>query len=157
MKKTKIVLVLALLLILLCGCTQTQPAGVTSFGTDELLKAFQEGSWFRIDPIQVEHGEDRVIEWTDEGMEARARFWLGKQEGDIYASDIWNIQVIHISYGTDYDVILEEVPDGYDCFSLASIQFIEDQRMHLDGTDLPEIHSLEDLRYFDSLQSLQIS
>ena len=157
MKKAKIILVLALVLALLCGYTQTQPAGLQSFGSEETKKAFWEGSWFYIEPIQVEHGEDRVIEWADEGMEARVRFWLDKPEGEIYASDIWNIQVIHISYGTDYDVILEEVPDGYDCFSLASIQFIEDQRMYLDGTDLPEIHSLEDLRYFDSLQSLQIS
>lgn len=148
---------IALVLLFQCGCTQTQPAGVTSFGTDELLKAFQEGSWFRIDPIQVEHDEDRVIEWIDEGMEARVRFWLGKPEGDIYASDVWDIQIILIDYASDYDVILEEVPDGYDCFSLDSIRFIEEQRMYLDGTDLPEIRSLDDLCYFDSLQSLRIS
>lgn len=154
----RLCLFLSILMVLsLCSCAQIHSAGLQSFGSEETKKAFWEGSWFYIEPIQVEHGEDQVIEWADEGMEARVRFWLDKPEGEIYASDIWNIQVIHISYGTDYDVILEEVPDGYDCFSLASIQFIEDQRMYLDGTDLPEIRNLEDLRYFDSLQSLQIS
>lgn len=159
MKKTKIVLVLALVLILLCGCTKTQPAGVKNFGTAEMTDNSRASKWFHIPAIEVEHGEDRVIEWEDAGMEARVRFWLGKPEGDILASDIWDIQVVHIGspYGGSYDVVLEEVPEGYDCFSWDSIVWVQDNRRSIEEQDFPQIESLADLRHFESLQTLYIS
>ncbi len=161
MKYTKCILTLALVLALLCGCTQapSQTAAVKSFGTGEMTEDARASKWFHIPAIEVAHGEDRVIEWEDAGMEARVRFWLGKPEGDILASDIWDIQVVHIGspYDGGYDVVLEEVPEGYDCFSWDSIVWVQDNWRRIEEQDFPQIKSLADLRYFEGLQSLHIS
>ncbi len=159
MKYTKCILALALMLALLCGCAQPQTTGVKTFGTTEMTDDARSSKWFHIPAIEVEHGEDRVIEWEDAGMEARVRFWLGKPEGDILASDIWDIQVVHIGspYGGSYDVVLEEVPEGYDCFSWDSIVWVQDNWRSIEEQDFPQIESLADLRHFESLQTLYIS
>ncbi len=132
MKYTKCILALALVLALLCGCAQTpsQTAAVKTFGTTEMTDDARASKWFHIPAIDMAHGEDRVITWEDAGMEARVRFWLGKPEGDILASDIWDIQVVHIgSRGNNLSIFStiinqldtfikdeEKIPSGFTYF-----------------------------------------
>lgn len=105
--------------------------------------------------LSVEHGEDYVIEWADEGMEAHIRMWLDKPEGDIYHSDVWEIRLIHIGTQCEvpYNVIMELPPENRDYFTNMDFCY-EESRMYYDTTKLPTISSLEDLRHFDSLQYL---
>lgn len=134
--------------------------------------------------VEVEHGEDYVIQWQDEGIEYIIRCWLGRPEGDIYHSDVWDIQYIAYRDGEGY-FILEEPLGGEASFrlsynnvggfagaKLAAEAVIpgtgpvnEIDWSEILGTDrhpdyqydLPAIKSLEDLKHFDALQVLNLS
>ena len=41
--------------------------------------------------------EDHIMEWNDAGLEVRMREITGIQEGDIYLSDVWEIQELSFS------------------------------------------------------------
>lgn len=98
---------------------------------------------------EVEHGEDGVIEWEDEGMEQHVRLWLDRQEGDILRSDVWDLR--YVSIGTSYDVALE-FPADKETFIYETDYLNEENRIRFE-TELEDIESLADLFWFESLQS----
>lgn len=115
---------------------------------------------------QVEHGEDYVIEWEDEGMEAHIRFLLEKPEGEIRHSDVWDIQFLEIDSrifqgASVIDCALETPPNGQENFNFKTM-IVDDNagasvRKKLEGESFPEVKTLRDLRHFDSLQILSFS
>lgn len=142
MRKFLSIVIAISMMLFLSSCAQPPPRTDTTLDLD-------------IPVLSVEHGEDYVIEWADEGMEAHIRMWLGKPEGDIYHSDVWDIRLIHIGTQCEvpYDVIMELPPESRDYFTNMDFCY-EESRMYYDVTKLPTISSLEDLRHFDSLQYL---
>lgn len=102
--------------------------------------------------LTVEHAEDYVIEWEDEGMEAHVRFLLDKPEEDILHSDVWNIH--YFSIAANHDALLEEPAEGE---VLHAAQIDENKALWMGhSVQLPAVCSLRDLRHFDSLQILSI-
>ncbi len=145
MRKFLSIVIAISMMLFLSSCAQPPPRTDTTLDLD-------------IPVLSVEHGEDYVIEWADEGMEAHIRMWLGKPEGDIYHSDVWDIRLVNISPGggADYDVIMEMPPENRNYFDNMDFCY-EESRMYYDASGLPAINSLEDLRHFDSLQYLLIA
>lgn len=144
------------MLLSACGNSQGNTERTVSFGS----KVFDEESlvgqyYYHYIPIQPEHDEDYVIEWVDAGMEAHIRFLLNKPEGDIYHSDVWNVQVLELQSGID--VFLKDVPEGADAFTYDSVLVNHAVKIDTKEQDFPVIRRLEDLRHFDSLQILAVS
>ncbi|MGN1128988.1 MAG: leucine-rich repeat domain-containing protein [Candidatus Flemingiibacterium sp.] len=96
--------------------------------------------------------DNEVIVWQDEAFEAMIRQYLGKPEGDIVYADVKNIVNLEIVadriIGYDEDIFISE-------YSLMD----EIDYTLSDGTEIAvrgSIESLDDLRYFTSLESLTI-
>ncbi|MCD8160748.1 MAG: hypothetical protein LUE61_06145 [Clostridiales bacterium] len=149
------------LLMMLCACGQTTGSSTaaesdadTTSDAEILVQAWRDVAWYHYDPVEVSHREDYVIEWEDAGMEAHIRFLLDQPEGDIYHSDVWDIQVLAIrpGNGLPHDVLLEQPAEGYDDFCYELICWDNDVRCLYGQESFPDITSLSDLRHFDSLQ-----
>lgn len=148
MKKLIRLVLISVSFIALCACG-TQYDNSESEGEEyyEPRLAYQDWEY----PIlEVEHGEDYVIEWFDKGMEAHVRLCLNKPEGDIYHSDVWNIRLFKISVGSGFDVFLEEPKDRDYFLVLEDSTNLKDIILY--NEVMPDICSLQDLRHFDSLQ-----
>lgn len=152
---------LLLVALLLTACGQTTPATPGKDHQHLIIDASR--SWFQYDipPVEVSHGEDYVIEWEDEGMEAHIRFLLDKPDGDILHSDVWDVQVLVFDpqNGTPHDVMLTEPVEGFETFYWETISFKKYQKQSwsvYDTKKFPAVESLADLRHFDSLQMLAI-
>lgn len=156
-------LLVAVLLLSACGAEKvgtSTPSGQSP--QQMLIDASRSYFQFDIKPIEVSHGEDYVIEWEDEGMEAHIRFLLDKPKGDILHSDVWDVQILLFDplSGIPHDVLLTEPLEGWDSFFWETIIYNEyqDEAWHSYGfQDFPDIQSLADLRHFDSLQLLDIT
>ncbi|MCD8085966.1 MAG: hypothetical protein LUF28_06520 [Clostridiales bacterium] len=152
------------LLMTLCACGQTTVSSTaaesdadTTIDAAILVQAWRDAAWYHYDPMEVSHGEDYVIEWEDAGMEAHIRFLLDQPEGDIYHSDVWDIQVLAIMPGrTPHDVLLKQPTEGYDDFCFELVSWDNDVRCLYEQESFPDITSLSDLRHFDSLQIFEV-
>lgn len=153
-----VVLLVALILLGMFGMWMGRQNTTVSDERSEMIDVWRSVSWFSVPPETVEHGEDSVIQWEDPGMEAHIRFLLARPEGEIYHSDVWDIQVLSLqpNYHTPHDVFLKEVPQGREAFTPEST-VVTSLWEYYERQTFPEIQSLQDLRYFDSLQILQIS
>lgn len=89
-------------------------------------------------------------------MEAHIRFLLRKPEGEIFKSEVWDIQVLTImpNYHTDHDSILTKPPQGTDGFDYQTVIGATRYWEYYEGKTFPPIGHLEDLAHFDSLQVL---
>lgn len=161
MKTIRNLTCLLLVALLLTACGQTTPA--TPGKDHQQLMIDASRSWFQYDipPVEVSHGEDYVIEWEDEGMEAHIRFLLDKPDGDILHSDVWDVQVLVFDpqNGTPHDVMLSEPVEGFETFYWETIiykQYMKQSWSVYDSKKFPEVKSLADLRHFDSLQRLEV-
>lgn len=161
MKTIRKLTCLLLVTLLLTACGQTTPS--TAGKDHQQLMIDASRSWFQYDiaPVEVSHGEDYVIEWEDEGMEAHIRFLLDKPDGDILHSDVWDVQILVFDpdNGTPHDVMLKQPVAGWDTFFWETIKYkmYQDQSWSVYGTrEFPEVRSLTDLRHFDSLQLLEV-
>lgn len=153
-------LLLAVLLVMpMCGCYNTDGDGDEDDGT--VQKEYYDPFAYDpgLEPLEVEHGEDYVIEWEDAGMEAHVRLWLDKPEGDIYHSDVWEIRLISIGLECrfPYDMILEQPLEGETGIGATGLPTKEELRIYYDLSDLPNIERLSDLRHFDCLQDFNIT
>lgn len=96
-----------------------------------------------------------MIEWQDEGIEARVRMYLNRPEGDIYHSDVWDIRLVNFDY-QNYDVVMEAPPMERDYFVNDDWTAYGNEEYRLWHSEweeaLPAVHSLADLVHFDSLQ-----
>ena len=160
MKTIRKLTCLLLVTLLLTACGQTTPATPPKDHEQIIRDATTSLSRFSLEPVTVSHGEDYVIEWEDEGMEAHIRFLLDKPEGEILHSDVWDVQILTIQPGNGrpHDVMLTEPPEGWEHFEWEAVFWIE----HKEGVwqeygtkEFPDIRSLGDLRHFDSLQVFQ--
>lgn len=169
MKKRILSLLLALLMLGLCACggggassvgsssasSSASTAGVVTEVDNPLTEAYQAAFLYSIPPVEASHGEDYVIEWQDAGMEAHIRYLLGREEGDIRHSDVWDIQALAILPGTGFpcDIMLEEIPAGWDTISYDSFRTNKELWQEYGMFDsFPDVESLADLRHFDRLQ-----
>lgn len=147
-----------LMALILSACTAA--GSITSFGVDEMEETRRAATKCEIYPGEVQHQEDYVIQWEDEGMEAHIRFLLDKPQGDIYHSDVWDIRILKIQpgNGTPYDVALKTLPDGNEVFDLLAITSAENSEAfwhEYEGKQFPPVESLADLGHFDNLQLLE--
>lgn len=164
MKKMKrwffLVLSMAVLLSA-CSLPGTSAQGaqtVTRDDWDSMTNVWRSAAWFDLAPITVEHGEDAVIQWADPGMEQLMRLYLDRPEGEIYRSDVWDIQVLYL-FTLDspaYVKVMTEPPEGADSFGMNEILGDADC-YSFRVQDFPGLTSLEDLQYFESLQVFRIS
>ncbi len=159
MKKLLCLLLAAALLLTACGQTPppTEPQPDHRGIMGDALRA---ATKLVYDPITVSHGEDYVIEWEDEGMEAHIRFLLDKPEGDILHSDVWDVQFLGIFAQriNGHDVMLTQPPEGWTQFDMSEILLVENKKgiwHEYEGRTFPDIVTLQDLRHFDSLQIFQ--
>lgn len=164
MKKLLILMLSAALLLTACG--QTMPSGPATQPPKDhrgiMGDALRTAMKLVYDPITVSHGEDYVIEWEDEGMEAHIRFLLDKPEGDILHSDVWDVQLLGIFAKriNGHDVMLTQPPEGWTQFDMSEILLVENKEgiwHEYEGRTFPDIVTLQDLRHFDSLQIFQTS
>lgn len=169
MKKRILSLLPALLMLGLCACgggsassagssaasSSASAAGVVTEVDNPMTEAYQAAFLYSIPPVEASHGEDYVIEWQDAGMEAHIRYLLGREEGDILHSDVWDIQALAILPGIGFpcDIMLEEIPAGWDTISYDSFRSNKELWQEYGMFDsFPDVESLADLRHFDSLQ-----
>ncbi len=133
--------------------THVSQAPSVGVGEVDMKEVWRSAISSSLSPIVVEHGEDYVISWEDAGMEAHIRFLLDKPEEEIYHSDVWNIQVLSLGpgKGTGSDLMQEVSSHESDPDSVSWSQEI--RRSYEEGTRLPVVGNLTDLRHFDSLQS----
>lgn len=90
---------------------------------------------------------DYEIEWKDAYMEAAVRKLLNKPEGEIMASEVWDITSLEI-WGEEVSATQNPVSD-YD----RSGFFVSGNYSEKKG----KIQSLEDLKHFENLESLSIN
>lgn len=156
MKTRKCIFPLLLLLAMtLCGCNEAVISSSSS--TDartSKTEVWRSVAWFQFPFLTALHGEDYVIEWEDAGMEAHIRFLLDKPEGDILHSDVWEVRILTIEDGSD--ILLDQLPEGWDEFSYSSVTGNREIRQFTEGTIFPPVKSLRDLRHFDSLQMFEM-
>lgn len=120
-----------------------------------MIEQWRLASWFDIPYEETLPDGDGVIVWQDPGMEAHIRFLLGKPEGDIHRSDVWNIHVLCIEpgFGHPGDSCMVGPAASYryeDLYQTAA-------GWHpYSGVTMPEVESLADLQYFDNLQVLRL-
>ena len=151
----------ALLALTLCSCQSQSTASISAEAPESLMnEVYNKTSRYSVQPLDsVPHGEDYVIQWQDAGMEAHIRFLLGREEGDIRHSDVWDIQVLDLlpGSGAKSDIMLLTPPDGSDAFTYESVRLNKDvwQEYKMSQT-FPAIESLQDLCHFDSLQVLEL-
>lgn len=151
-------------LLLLCGCTsKSNPYSYTASSRqdtrDEVTKALLNARYSNEILSEVaEHGEDDVIQWEDPSMEAHIRFILDKPEGDILRSDVWDIQVLELlARNSDgVDVALKKPVNG-NTFSSGVVETAPEDRHSYNGNAFQNLSSLNDLKYFDSLQYFSYS
>lgn len=159
MKKLLLLILAAALLLTACG--ETLPPTEPQPNQRDIMNAAMRAAMELIfEPITVSHGEDYVIEWKDEGMEAHIRFLLDKPDGDIFHSDVWDVQFLLIDPSPigARDIFLKEPPMGKMQFDLNELLLVENKEgiwIEYDAKQFPVIESLRDLRHFDSLQILQ--
>lgn len=156
--KTQLLALLLAVMLLLCACGPDAYYERENQSTLSMTDVWRSVFWFHILPVEVEHGEDAVIDWEDAGMEAHIRFLLDKPEGDIYRSDVWDIQVlvIQLTEENSHDIALEQPADGWEEFNFESIFWNKDIWQNCEGQNFMPIKSLSDLQYFDSLQLLHL-
>lgn len=122
-------------------------------------QAMRSGFSYEIPIESVDHGEDYVIEWQDPGMELAIRTLLGKSEGDILHSDVWDIRLLGIGYSpVDHTARVRASLD-----TDAPLHYIRYKGQYLpDGEfkltdDTPRVESLLDLVHFDNLQQFSLA
>lgn len=161
MKKRLASFLLACLVLALCACGRNETSNThTVFGQDALTEVWRSAFWYSVSPLPEASGEDYVIQWEDAGMEAHIRFLLDRPDGDIFHSDVWNIQVLAIRQinANPHDVMLETPVEGTDAFNFESISMNEDvRRFYKTSQFFPALESLGDLRHFDNLQILELN
>ena len=81
MKTIRNLTCLLLVALLLTACGQTAPSTPPKDHEQIIRDATTSLSRFSLEPVTVSHGEDYVIEWEDEGMEAHIRFLLVDRKG----------------------------------------------------------------------------
>ncbi|MGN1025247.1 MAG: hypothetical protein ACI4P4_02460 [Faecousia sp.] len=157
--KTQLLALLLAVMLLLCACGPDAYYEIEDQNTLSMTDIWRCAFWFHISPMEADHGEDAVIVWEDAGMEAHIRFLLDKPEGDIYRSDVWDIQVLVIQLTDEnaHDIVLEQPADGWEEFNFESIFWNKDIWQNYDGRNFTPIKSLGDLRHFDSLQVLYLN
>lgn len=163
-----VVLPVFILLLCLAGCGQAEPVEAppqNENAASSMTDVWQKGAWFHFSRMSAEHGEDYPIEWEDAGMERCVRNLLGRPEGEIRHSDVWEIRVLSVNQTNDgaTGILLEELPEGYSEFSFESVFWNRDitQKFEIGKAPgfekpFPPIHTLADLRHFDSLQLLSL-
>lgn len=145
--------------LLLCGCSGTAVKENKDYpdNRSEMTRWVSEVQKVTILSQTAEHGEDEVIRWEDPAMEAHIRFILGKPEGDILRSDVWDIQVLVLraNQPNGFDIALEQPTEG-ETFS-SGLETDRSIRHDYNGTTFGNLTTLRDLRYFDSLQYFDYS
>ncbi len=158
---------LVLCVAFLGGCGETMGSqGGTEAGTE--TDSVVSGAWTDPDDITfdnaanlfveyvaVSHGADEAIHFSDPGMEARVRLWADKPEGDLYRSDVWDIHFLFIGAMVEGEVnrFLTQPLEGTG-FRVVD-DYIKAEEVQV-GAEVPEVRSLCDLAYFESLQVLTI-
>lgn len=165
MKRLSVYRVTALMLVLavfLCACGGEPSATISKEFPDvvtPMMQASRDGFSYEIPIESVDHGEDYVIEWQDAGMELAIRTLLGKPEGDILHSDVWDIRLLSIGYST----AKHTASVGASVDSQAPLHYIRYKGEFLPTgkfpleDDTPVVKDLRDLIHFDNLQSLSLS
>lgn len=154
--KRKLYALLLVVSILLCACGTAGQSWTSSPSAQQAMAdAWTSAFHYELAPVEITHGEDYRIEWEDAGMEAHVRLWLDRPEGDIYHSDVWDLQMVRLGSASDYDFAIAALPEGWEAYSY-DLGIDQDQRISHGLNDLPQVETLRDLRHFDSLQILQI-
>lgn len=132
--------------------SQTSPINALQASNAAVLS---QGEGYPVPAASVEHGEDSVITFADSGVESRVRLYLDRPEGDILHSDVWELRYVDISTAR---IVFLEQPTSGDSFYLyaGGDSYVSENQIATDSF-LPAICSLEDFRWFDSLQVLQIN
>lgn len=152
----------ALLALTLCSCQNQSTFSTSEQAPENLMNdVYRQVSAYSVQPLDsVPHGEDYVIQWQDAGMEAHIRFLLGREEGDIRHSDVWDIQVLNLlpGSGAKSDIMLQAPPDGSDTFTYESVRLNKEVwQEYKTYQTFPAIESLKDLCHFDSLQVFELT
>lgn len=160
MKRTRMLSLVLAAALLLCSCSGTAAVKENKELPDnrsEMTRWVGEVRKVTVASQTAQHGEDGPIQWADPAMEAHIRFILGKPEGDILRSEVWNIQVLVLraNQPNGFDVALEQPTEG-DTFT-SDLETDRSIRHDYNGTTFGNLTTLSDLRYFDSLQYFDYS
>ena len=139
---TKFLCICLSCILLLIACGETLPPTEPQPNQRDIMNdAMRAAMELIFEPITVSHGEDYVIEWKDEGMEAHIRFLLDKPDGDILHSDVWDVQLLGIFAKriNGHDVMLTQPPEGWTQFDMSEILLVETRRVS--GTSTRDGHS----------------
>lgn len=147
-----------LCLLILCGCSRDPNLSQASVVPEPITeyRAALSSYLSQDTPIQtivLSHGIDAPIVWEDEGFEAHIRFLLDRPTGDIYRSDVWNIQTLEIMERVDG---WDSYRTGSDSESTLNDLFLY-KKTHGENQTFPLVMSLNDLQHFDSLQVFHYS
>ena len=159
MKELKVFgIFLAVVLLLLTVLMAALAGNTTQVSRDRetMIQMWKQASWFSVPAQSRSHGEDGPIVWQDPGMEAHIRFLLRQPEGDIYKSQVWDIQVLTImpNYSTDHDSAMWAPPEGSETFDYQTVIGATRYWEYYEGKTFPPVENLKDLVHFENLQVL---
>jgi Leucine-rich repeat (LRR) protein len=143
------------LVVLISGCSKIEHPTDSSTSLDEGIGVEDVDTEVNGGNKREFIGEDYAINWTDEGFEAIARDFLKKTTGDIYASEL--IEIDYISLDKEFEhlptIWLGFKSGSYDERGIA--EYSRHQSL-LTGDNIWKIESFDDLQHFISLTKLSL-
>lgn len=160
MKKKLLCLILTACLAL-CACASAVPQETKPYSQDRSVYAAMRNQFRQFSGVEfvpADHGEDYAIEWQDPTLEKLIRQALGKPEGDILHSDVWDIW--HLRLSRDMETITCSLsttpPEGELTYHNTLYTLIGLTEAECTQETGEWRLSLADLRHFDSLQVLTL-
>ena len=156
MKRRRLFALLLAAACLFCACSGTaavKPNAALPDSRSEMTKWAVNERQLEFSPETRKHGKDAVIQWAAPAMEAHIRSLLNKPEGDIRRSDVWDIQVLRLN-ANGIDAAWTEPTEGT---VFRTSDSAKNASYLVEGGTFDNLTTLEDLRYFDSLQAFSYS
>ncbi len=100
---------------------------------------------------------DRVIVWEDKAFESMIRTYLGKPQGDIYWSEVWDITELYIMGNYILDKNEELLSKSINADKHYLYKTDRQDWVIVEESDQGQIHILNDIQYFISIKQLYVT
>lgn len=119
--------------------------------------------------IPLDSEKDHKIQWSDTVLEDKVRQWIDKKEGDIYLSELWDVETLNMDrWIDDSGIVGDEITDissleGLQNLKILSLEYhnVTDIRvissmtnleeLNLNGNHVKDLSAIETLRFLDTL------
>lgn len=136
--KNRMMLVTLFTLIIFAGCTDTMESGLDSAKSNQESTS-QANSKPETDTETATSKEKQLLTFTDEAIEDYVRKLIGKEEGDLTASDVESVDALYLG--------------NKDINSISGIEHFTNLRiLHLNDTQINDISALAGLTQLEYLR-----